>query len=31
MRIVERRKSGESGNNLKALDFNLYRLPEVTC
>ncbi len=30
MRIVERRKSGESGNNLKALDFNLYRLPEVT-
>jgi phenylpropionate dioxygenase-like ring-hydroxylating dioxygenase large terminal subunit len=30
MRIVERRKSGESKNTLKALDFNLYRLPEVT-
>lgn len=30
MRIVERRKSGESKHDLKALDFNLYRLPEVT-
>lgn len=30
MRIVERRKSGESKHNLKALDFNQYRLPEVT-